>query len=116
MYSIVDCPDIVVAAAATDSPVVKAREVYNDADFILLFAPTGAEASTLQVTDDPDAAAPTYYDYTGDTDAALVGPAAAKAKMFKIPAFGFRIHFAAGVAAERTFKMQKVIQLGGSKY
>lgn len=110
MYSIVECPDIVVAAAATESPVIRADVVYGDADLVTLMAPAAAEASTIEVTDDPDAAVPAWF-ALNNQGTAIAGPAASEAEQLTIAAKAFRLKFGAGVAAERTFKMNKRIVL-----
>jgi hypothetical protein len=107
MYSIVECPDIVVAAAATESNPIRASVVYDDADVICIMAPTGAEASTIQVCDDPDAAVPVWVALQDSTPADVAGPAAGKARFYTIPAKAFRLKYGAGVAAERTYKVNK---------
>lgn len=111
MLSIVECTDIVVANGATESGVVLAREQYDDAFDFCIMAPVGAEASTIEVSDDPDAAVPAWFALQDSTPADVAGPAAGKARVYAIPAKAFRLKFAAGVAAERVFKMNKRIEI-----
>lgn len=111
MYSIVECPDIVTANGATTSNVVRASLVYDDADLVCIMAPTGAEASTIEVTDDPDAAVPAWFALQNDTPGDIAGPAAGKARSYAIPAKAFRLKYAAGVAADRTYKVNKRIRI-----
>lgn len=107
MYSIVECPDIVTANGATNSNVVKAAEVYDDTDVICIMAPAGAEASTIEVCDDITAAVPLWFALQDSTPADVAGPAAGKARFYTIPAKAFRLKYAAGVAAARTYKVNK---------
>jgi len=57
------CPDLVIPNTTSDSNVLKAREVFEDADVITLYGlltTDGAITYTIQVTNNIDAAAPTF--------------------------------------------------------
>ena len=106
----VPCADITIANGTAASAWVKARETYDDADFIALFGPSALDAHTfvIELTDDPDAAAPNTYVWN-NSSSDIGPPAAGKATQFPTPvARGFRIKDQTGnVVADRTWKMQK---------
>lgn len=106
-HTITDCPDITILNGQTDSNIVPADLVYDDAELILLLGPVGAPATIIQVTDDPMAASPTFYNLQDSSLADLAGPAATEAIVVQIPAKGFRLHAATPVGADVVFKMQK---------
>lgn len=116
-FDLVKCPDMIVATGTGLSPVVKAREVYADARTIVLYAPTSATAGTIECTDDPDAAAPTFYTLQdrplGGALADVPLPLAGKVAEFAIPAQGFRLHMTAAPGAPLTFKVFKRVELSG---
>ncbi len=110
--SVVKCQPITIPNAGTVSPVVRAREVYGDADEITLLAPAALDAFTfsIDVTDDPDAAAPVYRTaQRKDTATDEAPPLATKADRYSVTSLGagFRLKSSAAVAADRTWAMVK---------
>jgi hypothetical protein len=97
---------ITILNGAINSNVLKAREAYEDALFIVLYAPAVLDAFTftIEVTADPEVAAPVFVTLQqGTTPADAAPPLAVKARAYgEIPgAMGFRIHSSAAVAADR---------------
>lgn len=97
---------ITIPNTGTDSNVLKAREAYEDALFIVLYAPAALDATTftIQVTADPEAAAPVWVTLQqGTTPADANPPLAGKARAYgELPGcMGFRIHSSGAVAADR---------------
>ena len=109
---ITKCADVTISNGGTTSNVVKAREVFQDADTITLFAPAVLDAVTFTIegTDDPDAAAPTWTTlYDGAND--VLPPPAGKHSVYACPTFqGFRIKASGPVAADRTWRMSKAFK------
>lgn len=103
---------ITILNGAANSNVLKAREVYEDALFIILYAPAALDAFTftIEVTADPEAAAPVFVTLQqGTTPADAAPPLAGKARAYgEIPAaMGFRIHSSSNVAADRVWLASK---------
>ena len=96
--------DITTAAAAVTSSVMLSRFAYDTANSITIFAPVGAEASTIEVTADPDAASPVWVKLR-QAGADVAGPASVQAIAFTTDAPAFRLAYAVGVGAARTYQV-----------
>lgn len=110
----VKCVDVTIPNGAANSNVVKAREQYDDAAVLTLYAPAVLDAFTftLEVTEAPDDAAPVFRTLqVGDPAADAVPPPVGKARAYfeLSAAMGFRIHSSSNVAADRTWKLTKQI-------
>jgi len=95
------------------SNVIRAREQYEDASIIALFGDDvtdGVITYTLEVTNDAEPAAPTFYTLQiGDPAADAVPPLQDKAKVFVelCAVAGFRIKASANVTADRFWQATK---------
>jgi len=103
---------LTILSGQVNSNVLKANEAYEDALFLVLYAPAALDAFTftIEVTHNPDAAAPVFVTLQqGTTPADAVAPAAAKARAYgELPGCaGFRIHSSAAVAADRIWQVTK---------
>lgn len=110
-FGIASCGDVTIPNGSAASPAIKWREQYEDALDITIFVPSalnGLAGLKIQVTPDPDAAAPVWYDLNSATL-----PAAGLAQTFSIVAKGFRIFSTANATADTTFKIQKRFPMYG---
>ena len=111
---VVRCPSLTIANGAASSNVIKASEVYADADAIALFAPAVLDAHTfvIEVTADVSAS-PVVWNVLSDAVSDVGPPAAGKCVIYPAPAIeAFRITDQSGnVAADRTFKMLKIYNM-----
>jgi len=104
---------LTILNTGTTSNVFKAREVYEDAEEIQLDAPAALDALTftIEVTNDPDAAAPVFTTLQdGSPPADVNPPAAGKSRSYAsglLGAGGFRIKASGAVAADRIFNATK---------
>jgi hypothetical protein len=109
--AVVVCPNVTIPNGTSVSNEVKAREVFQDADAIALFAPAALDAHTyvIEVCPDIDATSPTWS-VLNDAVSDVGPPAAGKAVVYPAPAISaFRIKDQTGnVAADRTWKMTKI--------
>lgn len=109
---ITNCQSLTIANGGTTSNVLKAREVYQDADTITLYAPAALDAATFTIegTDDPDAAVPVWTTlYDGGSD--VTAPPAGKHSVYPCPTFqGFRIKSSIAVAADRVWRVTKAFK------
>lgn len=104
--------DLTIPNTASVSNVLKAREAYEDAEELTLYAPAalGAATYTIEVTDDPDVAAPVWRTFQeGTTPADAAPPLAAKARAYAALAatMGVRIKSSIAEVADRTWKVSK---------
>lgn len=102
------CVDLVIPSGTNVSNSVKANEQYGDADYIMIYAPSGlvaGEAGVIQVSYDEGTTWHTLNNNVGD----VTYPAASKAiEYVSFSAPMFRLSVSSGnVAATRTFKMTK---------
>lgn len=107
-----DLPDITIPNAGTVSPVVKAREQYSDAESIMLHSPSTLDAATftIEVTDDPEVAAPVYETLEDDAGTDVTLPAVSRARRYSqelTGSKGFRLKSSVAVAADRIWKASK---------
>lgn len=101
-FGIVDLVDIVFANGASVSNIIKAREQYESAKDITIFNPSNLNGLTtlkVQVTPNPDAAVPDWYDL--DTLGAV-----STAKTLAIVAKGFRLSSATPASADTVFQAE----------
>jgi len=95
------------------SNVWLAREVYDDAEEVMLYGPAALDALTftIEVSFNPEAAAPTWVTLQDGSPAAdVTAPAATKARSYAsglISAVGVRIKASGNVAADRVFDASK---------
>jgi len=122
MLSMQRGPDVTVTAAATDSPAMISAETIGDCDYLSVKSPAGlVAAATIQVSLDFDA------DYRQKVPQLTLAQATAAASWVAAPAgsnlgaagvlanflaglvtsVAWRIHLAAGDAADRTFQVCK---------
>lgn len=98
-YTIVAGDTLDIADTGTTSTVLKSREGYDGAYDITLFAPSNATAGKLQVSDDPDAASPAWFDLKEVIGAGtlqnVASPPASSARTYRIVAKGLRLVTAA---------------------
>jgi len=113
------CPDLVIPNGLSDSNILKAREVFEDAEAIMLYGlnvTDGVITFTIQITNNIDAAAPTFFTLQtppgapADIAPPLQGKAftltrGEAAAMFAADAF--KIHSSAPVTAIRTWNVSK---------
>lgn len=104
--------DLTILNTASVSNVLKAREAYEDAEELMLYAPAalGAATYTIEVTDDPDAAAPVFRTYQqGDTPTDVAPPVAGKARTYVglASAMGIRLKSSIAEVADRVWKVSK---------
>ncbi len=120
MLSMQRGPDVTVIAAQTDSPAMISAETISDSDYLTVKSPAGlVAAATIQVSLDFD------VDYRAKNQ--TLAAATAAASWFAAPAganlaaagvavnfltglitgVAWRIHLAAGDAADRTFQIGK---------
>lgn len=108
----VRCMPLTIPNGSANSNVLKAREQYADAEELMLYAPAALDVLTftIEVTDDPDAAAPVFRTLqSGSPLADVPPPAAGKAISFAglSSAMGIRIHASGNVAADRVWAVSK---------
>lgn len=110
---VVELPDVVVAIAggATQSPTQNTKLTHQDAEALIIAAPAGAEASTIQISRDG-----TTWFALANKATAVAGPAAGNAEVYglgcpnpPIADFFWRLAFAGPVVAQRTYKVSKIM-------
>lgn len=124
-HFIQECPDIKIASGTAISNVAHSKDVYDDAEFIVLQSPSSLDAHTyvleFNFTEEFDALrnpvapvfTPLFDPYIGSAGANLAIPAAGLAQIYLNPTWiSFRIHDTTGnAAADRIWKMSKAIRI-----
>lgn len=117
MLDVAKGPDVKILNGQVNSNVIKAREVYEDADSLVLYGELvtdGAITYKIQATHDPDAAAPVWADLKDAAGAAVALPIQGEARIYGygggamlMATGGLRVVASAPVTADRFWHMTK---------
>jgi hypothetical protein len=111
----VTMPPLVLKNGETVGSTILRFESFEDAEVIDIYGPASINAATgikLQVTDDPNAAVPVWYDYTTDGSTAFPMPGLSKSRSLVGFAFrGMRLAATGAPNADTTFPLTKKYRL-----
>jgi hypothetical protein len=111
------CGSITIANGQTNSNVIRADEVYQDAELLTLYAPAALDSTmfTIQITDDPDADT-VVWNTLFDGVLNVTAPGAGLASTYPANNWvAFRIVAGSAVAAERIWRMTKTATYAGEQ-